>query len=1207
MAVGFRGAYNSGGAANPSGTAACTWELSGTNAQAGDLAICILYSRASTKTFTNIAGPTLISGQDVSNATYGHLWVGACTITAQMITDGHVGHADLNSVSNGTTGWITAVLSSHNGVRAGATPATGAAATNPDPPALSTTLGDALLAIFGQMDQNDGISAPTNFTSDAAAAWSTTLGTDGACGLAYDLDGGTGSSVNPGAFTATTKGAWYATTIAVRGDVPQTATPTGVASAQAIGTPSVIMQHQAKVVTGIASAQAIGTPVVKYNRTFTMTGIASAQAIGTPSLETPGAVGFGAVWAQTNADNGNSNGWTGLGVDSDGSVILAAYGGSYGRVWHTIDGGTNWHEEYPYGSAYDYPWGGCDVDDDGSVMLCGYWYPYHTANSGSSWHAETPYYYFTNYAIDSDGSVMLIGGSSCITQLTTNSGSTWAALPSPAGIGTAEQVVACDGDGSVIVVAGTGSSGIMYHSTDSGASFHQESPQGTNPGYWRDVAISDDGQTIVAATWTAIYITTDGGANWSKATSVAGRSDFYSVAVSGGGTRIAAGFNGGIAMSDDSGSTWGPLQMPGASGQNYYVNGNLKWSGDGNRIVAAAYNYKLWLGHPTKIIKPSGVVGAQAVGTVAVEGGDSGATKVVSGVASAEAVGAPVVRFAQTAAPSGVASAEAVGTAARSASFTRTASGVASGESLGSAARSATLTRSVNAVSGAEAIGAPTTLKGSVTRTLLGVASAEALGSVTVTRVNLVSNAGGIASAEAVGAVKWHLVRLVSGVASAETIGAAGRSAPITRTAAGVASAETIGAATRSASRSASPFGIASAEAVGSVAHTASITRTASGVASAEATGAVTTVKGGVSRTASGVATSEAVGSVTVASGLTRSNVGGLASAETIGTPKVHVAVPVVGIASAEQVGVAARTATISRTPSGIASQESTGDPQTSVSELLLRTPNGVASQESVGSAARQASVTRTADGVYGAEAIGSAARAPDGVTRTLTGVAGAEAVGNAVAEPVSGDAQSRAPGGVAGAEAIGSPSTLKGSVTRAPGGVASAEACGSAARTPNVTPSIAGVASGEFTGTPSTWKANRITPTGVASAQAIGSATRLPGPVVRSASGVLSAEAVGTATINAGILVTATGLQGAEEIGASLVLAGVVNITPVSVSGAERIGSAGPWLGRVFNNVDFIITVCANRWRVSVTPQSNRVRARIERPAWVATTRRPL
>ena len=218
MAADVRGAYNSGGAANPNGSAQQLWQLSGTNAQAGDLAFCLFYSRASTKTLTSIVGPTACTGYPAATANGGMIWAGYKILNATDISNGYVGTATLNSVANGTSGWITLVLSGMHAstpFRSAATPTAGGA-SDPDPPSISTTSGDVLLALFGTMDQNDGVSAPANFTLHANAQWSTTAGTDGSSGVAYDLDGGTGSSVNPATFVTTTDAYWYAGTIALQ-------------------------------------------------------------------------------------------------------------------------------------------------------------------------------------------------------------------------------------------------------------------------------------------------------------------------------------------------------------------------------------------------------------------------------------------------------------------------------------------------------------------------------------------------------------------------------------------------------------------------------------------------------------------------------------------------------------------------------------------------------------------------------------------------------------------------------------------------------------------------------------------------------------------------------------------------------------------------------------------------------------------------------
>lgn len=69
------------------------------------------------------------------------------------------------------------------------------------------------------------------------------------------------------------------------GSTPQTATPDGVATAAAVGTPT-ITTSTSVAPTGIASGAAVGTPTVSTSITVTPTGIASAAAVGTPVAST---------------------------------------------------------------------------------------------------------------------------------------------------------------------------------------------------------------------------------------------------------------------------------------------------------------------------------------------------------------------------------------------------------------------------------------------------------------------------------------------------------------------------------------------------------------------------------------------------------------------------------------------------------------------------------------------------------------------------------------------------------------------------------------------------------------------------------------------------------------------------------------------------------------------------------------------------------
>lgn len=224
MAVGYRGSYDNGGAANTNGTG-LTFSLSGTSAAKGDVAIACIYSRASTKTVTNVSNVTQVSGQYVSTANGGMIWVGQKVLTATDITNGYFGTYTLNSVSNGTVGYSVMVFSGVHGttpIDATATPVAGGASNTPDPPTITHTAGSTIVTAMGKMDDSVAtVSAPTTtspgYTLATTSWWDSTLGTDGTSGLAYQL-AVSGTSENPGTWTTSSGGLstyWYACTISL--------------------------------------------------------------------------------------------------------------------------------------------------------------------------------------------------------------------------------------------------------------------------------------------------------------------------------------------------------------------------------------------------------------------------------------------------------------------------------------------------------------------------------------------------------------------------------------------------------------------------------------------------------------------------------------------------------------------------------------------------------------------------------------------------------------------------------------------------------------------------------------------------------------------------------------------------------------------------------------------------------------------------------
>lgn len=67
----------------------------------------------------------------------------------------------------------------------------------------------------------------------------------------------------------------------------QIITPTGIASLEAIGTPTIIQGTQFVTPTGISSLESVGTPTLSVTITVTPTGISSQESVGTPTLIQP--------------------------------------------------------------------------------------------------------------------------------------------------------------------------------------------------------------------------------------------------------------------------------------------------------------------------------------------------------------------------------------------------------------------------------------------------------------------------------------------------------------------------------------------------------------------------------------------------------------------------------------------------------------------------------------------------------------------------------------------------------------------------------------------------------------------------------------------------------------------------------------------------------------------------------------------------------
>lgn len=108
--------------------------------------------------------------------------------------------------------------------------------------------------------------------------------------------------------------------------------------------------------------------------------------------------------------------------------------------------------------------------------------------------------------------------------------------------------VACSADGSKLVATVDG--GLIYTSTNSGATWLAASAPATN---WSGVATSADGAGLLAASQSALYVSSDSGANWAVAFT---GGDWKTALSSADGTVLTAWGSGVVCFSTNSGVAW---------------------------------------------------------------------------------------------------------------------------------------------------------------------------------------------------------------------------------------------------------------------------------------------------------------------------------------------------------------------------------------------------------------------------------------------------------------------------------------------------------------------------------------------------------------------------------------------------------------------------------------------------------------------------
>lgn len=200
-------------------------------------------------------------------------------------------------------------------------------------------------------------------------------------------------------------------------------------------------------------------------------------------------------------------------------------------------------------------------------------------------------------ACSSDFSIVYISGSVSLNSdhlvfKSTDGGVTWTSLATPTPFSPTGNInnIVCSSDGSIVYICVKGSfpASRIYKSTDGGSSWSElTAVTGTGSGYIFAVACSADGSKLVYGRFgDYVYVSTDGGANVTAATSIG--TDMWSrPTISGDGSTIyICGFGGDtVYRSLNSGSSWSTV-----SGGTGKMIDYISCSSDGTKMVARSYS-----------------------------------------------------------------------------------------------------------------------------------------------------------------------------------------------------------------------------------------------------------------------------------------------------------------------------------------------------------------------------------------------------------------------------------------------------------------------------------------------------------------------------------------------------------------------------------------------------------------------------------------
>ncbi len=239
--------------------------------------------------------------------------------------------------------------------------------------------------------------------------------------------------------------------------------------------------------------------------------------------------------------------WRSVACSSDCSVILAAE--ANGKLHRSLDFGGTWLEMESIRN-----WRSVSVSANGNTMLALPYdgQPYISTNRGISWSSGSTTFVnpnWTSAAVSADGSKIFAAPFMGWIAYSENSGSSWTSYMVPSNTNAisyasgVNKLMQCGNDGVVTLGSGVGIS---------------VGSLAANPTPWVSCSISSDGNILLATSTTGlVYVSTNGGNNWTARSIHSGNVNRRAIVATESGNEIySAVYGGKIEYSSNGGVSW---------------------------------------------------------------------------------------------------------------------------------------------------------------------------------------------------------------------------------------------------------------------------------------------------------------------------------------------------------------------------------------------------------------------------------------------------------------------------------------------------------------------------------------------------------------------------------------------------------------------------------------------------------------------------